>query len=222
MPAPDPARSRSALQRSSIAVVTLGLFAPYLIFCAIMTGTPGPNNAMVLASGVRVGVRRSLPLVFGIAAGVGLHLAAVGLGVSAVIKTIPSLYLVLKVAGVFYLFYLAYKIATSGPVRTDASAPPPLGFWGGVAFQWANPKSWAIGTSAVAAYVPTENYTQGVIAAAMILSVVAVFGVGMWAVFGNALRRFLIDPRKALWFNVAMAALLLASTIPAVLTDHSN
>lgn len=201
-------------------MATLGLFAPYLLFCLIMTGTPGPNNAMVLASGVRVGVRRSVPLVLGIAVGVGLHLAAVGLGVSAVIEAVPSLYLVLKAAGVLYLLYPAYKIATSGPVRTDASARPSLGSWGGVAFQWANPKSWAIGTSAVAAYVPTENYTQGVIVAAVILSTVAVFGVGIWAIFGNALRRFLINPRKALWFNVAMAVLLLASTIPAVLMDH--
>jgi threonine/homoserine/homoserine lactone efflux protein len=198
------------------------LLFPYLLFCVVMTGSPGPNNAMALASGVRVGVRRSVPLVLGIASGVALMLAAIGLGLAVVFESVPVLHQALRIAGAAYLVWLAWRIATSGPVRTGPEAPAPLGFWGGILFQWVNPKAWAITTSAVAAYVPAEGYATGLAIAAVALGLVAVPCVGVWAAFGNALRRFLADPRKARWFNGAMALLLLASAIPVLVADHTD
>ncbi len=201
-------------------MTALDVLLPYFLFCVVMTGSPGPNNAMVLASGVRVGVRRSAPLVLGIAIGVALQLTAIGLGLSVVFDAMPALHQVLRFGGAAYIIWLAYHVAMSGPIRDGADDKASLGFWGGVLFQWINPKTWTIATSAMAAYIPRGNSLQDVAIAALVLSFVAFPCVGSWAVFGNALRRFLADPAKARWFNGATAALLLASTIPILLNSH--
>ena len=81
-------------------------------------------------------------------------------------------------------------------------------------FQWINPKAWTVTTSAVAIYVPVDGLAQNVVIAALVLAVIAVLSVGIWVVGGVALRRFLVDPQRARWFNLLMAALLVLSAIP--------
>ncbi len=187
---------------------------PFLAFCVVMTGTPGPNNAMALTSGVRVGLWRSMPLVSGVALGVGSLLAAVGFGLGAVFATLPVLQEALRWLGTAYLCWLAYRIARSGPIDADSGSKPPLGFVGGALFQWINPKAWALATSAVAIYVPTDGYSANVTIAAVALAGTAILSVGLWAAGGTVLRRVLVDPRHVRWFNSGMAALLVLSTIP--------
>jgi len=185
---------------------------PYLVFCLVMTGTPGPNNAMALTSGVRVGFWRSMPLVSGIAVGVGLQLAAVGLGLGTVFEAAPVLHHLLRIGGSIYLLWLALKIARSGP--PDGDERPPVGFAGAAAFQWVNPKAWAITTSAAATYVPATGYTLNVTIAAILLALIAVPCVAVWAAGGTVLRRFLLQPRYARAFNITVALLLVATTVP--------
>lgn len=187
---------------------------PYLVFCVLMTGTPGPNNAMAVTSGVRVGFGRTLPLVAGIAVGVALQLMAIGMGLGAVFEAVPQSHDLMRVAGALYLLWLAVKIARSGPIRSDADDRPPVGFAGAAAFQWINPKAWAITTSAVATYVPSVDYAFNVAVAAMIVALVAIPCVSAWAVGGVFLRRFLVRPGYARAFNVAAALLLMAAIVP--------
>ena len=192
---------------------------PYLLFCVLMTGTPGPNNAMALTSGVKVGFWRSMPLVSGIAVGVGLQLIAIGLGLGAAFEAFPALHNLLRIGGSIYLLWLALKIARSGPIRLDGSNRPPVGFVGATAFQWINPKAWAITTSAVAAYVPAVDYMLNVTIAATIMALVAMPCVSIWAAVGTALRRFLMQPHYARAFNTAVALLLVAITVPMLVSD---
>ncbi|WP_404400333.1 LysE family translocator [Pelagibacterium halotolerans] len=196
----------------------LATLLPYLAFCIVMTGTPGPNNTMALASGVRVGLLRSMPLVAGIAVGVALQLMAVGLGLGAIFEAIPALHDVLRVGGALYLLWLAYKIARSGPVRPATEDRPPVGFAGAAAFQWINPKAWAITTSAAAAYVPTGNYLANVGVAAIVIALVAIPCVSAWAAGGTVLRRFLVQPTYARAFNVVAALLLVTAIGPIVMS----
>ncbi|MCD7058714.1 LysE family translocator [Pelagibacterium xiamenense] len=190
------------------------ILLPYLAFCIVMSGTPGPNNTMALTSGVRVGLWRSMPLVAGIALGVALQLLAIGLGLGAIFDAVPALHDVLRICGSVYLLWLAIKIARSGPVRPAAEDRPPVGFAGAAAFQWVNPKAWAITTSAAAAYLPAADYLANVGVAAVIMALVAIPCVSAWAACGTVLRRFLVQPGYARAFNITAALLLVAAIGP--------
>src|ERR1700726_3300318 len=90
------------------------LFVAFVVFGAVMAFTPGPNNIMVLSSGLTFGFRRSLPHIAGIAIGVSIMVASVGLGLGAIFIAYPVLQTILKYAGAAYLIYLAAAIAMSG------------------------------------------------------------------------------------------------------------
>lgn len=192
----------------------LAVLLPFLLFGFIMTATPGPNNALVLASGAHVGVRRTVPLILGIATGVGLQLAVLGLGLGAIFTAVPSLHLLLSALGLAYLLLLAWRIARSGPLRLDAEPVPSMGWLGGVAFQWVNPNAWTVSISAAAAYIPIEQHGLNVLLAALLLALLSIPSVGLWALAGSALRGWLTHERRARCFNLTMAILLLAATLP--------
>ena len=193
------------------------ILLPFLMFGVLLTVTPGPNNTMALSSGVRVGLPASMPLVLGISVGVSLQLVAIGLGLGALFDAYPASHDVMRIVGALYLVWLAWRIAASGPISMDKAGRPPLGFLGGAAFQWINPKAWAITTSAAATYVPHEDYLRNVAIAALILAVIAVPCVTLWAAAGTLLRRVLEEPGRARIFNLTVAALLVATTIPMLL-----
>ncbi len=90
------------------------LFVSYLLFCVVMTCTPGPNNPLVMLSGARFGISKTLPLVLGIAFGVAVQLFAIGIGVNQVFLALPQLQFILSLIGTAYMLWLAWKIASSG------------------------------------------------------------------------------------------------------------
>lgn len=190
------------------------LLFSYSLFCLIMAATPGPNNMMVLASGVRFGTRRSLPLAFGIATGMAVMFGATGLGLGAAFTALPGLAVALRLLSAGFLAWLAWKIATAGPLKDDRAEPAVLGFPTGVAFQWINPKAWAAALSAAATYLPEGTGAGAVGAGAAIMAAAALVSTTTWITFGTWLSRFLHEPRRARFFNIAMAILLLASTLP--------
>ena len=107
------------------------LIVAFVVFGAVMAFTPGPNNIMVLSSGLTYGFRRSLPHIAGIAIGVSFMVASVGFGLGAVFIAYPVLQTVLKYAGVAYLVYLAAVIAMSKPVMPGQdNQRGPMTFWG--------------------------------------------------------------------------------------------
>src|ERR1700740_1072044 len=95
------------------------LFLAFVVFAVVMFFTPGPNNIMLLSSGLTYGFRRSLPHVAGITIGFAFMVGAVGLGLGAVFIAYPVLQTILKYAGVAYLVYLAVVIAMAEPVLPD-------------------------------------------------------------------------------------------------------
>lgn len=190
------------------------LLLPYVGFCLIMATTPGPNNMMMLASGVRFGWRRSVPLSAGVAVGMTVLFGATGSGLGAAFAALPLLAVALRVLSAAFLLWLAWKIATAGPLKRDGDDLNVLGFGTGVTFQWINPKSWAAAMTAAATFLPEDTNAGAIAIGAVIIGLVALFATMLWAVFGTLLSRFLHEPRRAHVFNVAMAALLLASTLP--------
>ncbi|OEJ67912.1 LysE family translocator [Magnetovibrio blakemorei] len=198
----------------------MGLFdqiIPLIVFCATAVFTPGPNNVMVTASGVNFGFVRTVPHILGIAVGFALMNLMVGLGLGSVFEMYPQIHVVLKYVGIAYLVFLAWKIATSGEVKGGKARAKPFTFLQAAAFQWVNPKAWAIAVGAVATFTTLRGDLLVEVAVMSAIFFLVTFpSAGTWAVFGLFIGRFLHTPGRLKAFNWFMAGLLLLSIIPAV------
>jgi threonine/homoserine/homoserine lactone efflux protein len=190
------------------------VFTALLLFAFVSSITPGPNNLMVLASGVNFGFRRTIPHMLGIALGFTLMVAAVGFGMGAIFTRAPFLYTALKIAGVVYLLVLAFRLAMSGPVKDGRVVGSPMSFFAAMAFQWVNPKAYVMAVSAVAAYASPDP--RSILLVTLAFALVTPPCISTWAAFGTSMRRVLMDARYVRPFNIVMALLLVASLVPVV------
>lgn len=188
-----------------------------ILFALVTTITPGPNNTMLLASGVNFGFRRTLPHILGISAGVVLLMLSVGFGLGEAFRRFPMLYSVLEVASIAYLLYLAWKIGTSGEIQVRKGERRPMRFHEAIAFQWINPKAWMMVLTAATTIRLSADFGVNAVIMASLFYVIGLPCICLWAAFGTALRRFLADSRRLRVFNVVMALLLVASMYPAAL-----
>ncbi|MGH1367617.1 MAG: LysE family translocator [Maritimibacter sp.] len=196
--------------------MTFDLLRGLALFAFVTSITPGPNNIMLMASGVNFGLRRTVPHMVGIFFGFISMIALIGLGVSAVFDARPWLDEALKVAALAYMVWLAWRVAhAAAPAQDQTGEASPLSAFQAAAFQWVNPKGWAMALGANAAYAPTHELRD-------VLIVTAVFGVinlpaaGCWAVIGTQLTRLLQNPKWLRLFNWSMALFLLISLIPVL------
>jgi len=198
------------------------LLAALVAFAFVSSITPGPNNLMLLASGVNFGFRRTVPHMLGIGIGFTVMVALVGLGLAGIFTAVPWAQRALQVVSVAYLLWLAWKIAQAAP--PEEGAPPgarPLTFLQAAAFQWVNPKAWTMALGAVALYAPGQEL-------AAVLWVAAVFGlvnlpcVSAWTVLGLSARRLIAQPARLRLFNRGMALLLVASLWPVLVGPEAG
>ncbi|MEM6708731.1 MAG: LysE family translocator [Pseudomonadota bacterium] len=183
--------------------------------------TPGPNNLMLMASGTNYGLRRTVPHLLGVWLGFTLMLVLIGLGMGQLFDRFPMIELWLRGLCFAYLLYLAAKLAMAGSrVRgEDASTGRPLSFLQAAAFQWVNPKAWAMGLTAMGVYLPHEDWVSVVLVAA-VFGLVNLPCISSWMLLGMKLRAFLNQPGRLRTFNVSMAVLLIASVVPALLSGE--
>ncbi len=196
------------------------LLLALVLFSTVASITPGPNNLMLLTSGVNVGFQRTLPHLAGVWIGFFVMLLAVGGGLGEVFQRWPSLYVWLKWCGAAYLLYLAWRVATAAaptPTESTRGAQRVLGFWGAVAFQWINPKAWVMAVSAFSLYFVPGSGLLTVLLIALVIALVNLPCVSLWALCGAHLRGFLQRPRNLRLFNGGMALLLVLSLVPLAL-----
>lgn len=193
----------------------MDLLVALAVFCIVTLFTPGPNNLMLMASGLNFGFRRGLPHLLGVVLGFAVMVLIVGIGLGAIFAAWPILYVVLKYVGAVYLLYLAWQIAVSLPPgqRGDAAGVP-IGFIQAAAFQWVNPKAWVMAVSAISTYAAIAAFPLNAIVIATLFGVLGLASAVTWLGFGAALQRVLKDPRAVRTFNVIMALLLVASLYP--------
>jgi threonine/homoserine/homoserine lactone efflux protein len=199
---------------NTIPLLSWSLLAPLALFALVSSITPGPNNIMLASSGLTFGFRRTLPHWMGVSIGFSVMILLVGLGLGAVFVRVPLLYVALKYAGVAYLLYLALKIGRSGGMEDGAQRSRPMTFMQAVAFQWVNPKAWVMAVGIAAAYVPEQGYFLNMLVATAVCGLINLPSVGMWVMFGTALRGVMKRPGAVRAFNLTMAALLVASLYP--------
>ncbi|MEZ5894583.1 MAG: LysE family translocator [Parvularculaceae bacterium] len=199
------------------------ILAALVAFAFVSSITPGPNNLMLMASGANFGVRRTIPHALGVGIGFTLMTLLVGLGLARIFDAFPPSYLILKIASVLYLLYLAWKIATAAPLKDKGEAraqPKPFTFLQAAAFQWVNPKAWAMALTAVSAYAVAGNFVVSVVIVALVFGAVNLPTVSLWVVMGVQLRQFLSDVKRLRIFNIAMAVALVATVIPIIAQPH--
>ena len=187
-----------------------------IAFAFVSSATPGPNNLMLMASGANFGFARSVPHMLGIAIGFTVMILAVGMGLIGLFDAFPITYLILKIVSVLYMCWLAWKIANAAPTKDQATKGKPMTFVQAAAFQWVNPKAWAMALTALSVYA-TETTVLAFALVALVFGAVNLPSITLWTMLGQQLSRVLTNAARLRVFNRGMALLLLASLYPVLM-----
>lgn len=196
--------------------MSIELLGALVIFAVATLFTPGPNNVMLMASGLNFGFRRTLPHMAGVTLGFGFLVLAVGFGLGAIFTSYPALYTGVKFAGAAYLLYLAWRIANAGAADGEGRASP-LTFFQAAAFQWVNLKGWVMAVGAITAYAAVAGYPANIALIAVVFTILGAASSTTWLLFGTVLKPIVTNPRAVRTFNLVMAGLLVLSLIPVFL-----
>ena len=201
--------------------ISYDLLLAMVLFAFVTSVTPGPNNMMLLASGVNYGFRLTLPHMFGISIGHCVMLICVGIGFRELLLRFPFIYIAIKVLGFVYMLYLAWTIATSNSNPAEGNVDnnsKPLSFIGAVAFQWVNPKAWVMAIGFFSNYITKEAGIETIVMCSLLFSIVNLPSIAVWALLGSRMRKLFAIKAYAQIFNVTMAALIVAAMVPSLLS----
>ncbi|MEL7345199.1 MAG: LysE family translocator [Pseudomonadota bacterium] len=185
-------------------------------FAFVSSITPGPNNLMLMASGVNFGFRRTIPHMLGVGLGFTFMIVLIGIGLMELFDAVPVTYTILKIVCAVYLLWLAWKIANAAEPKAG-TASTPITFLQAAVFQWVNPKAWFMATAAITAYAPERNLFA-VLLVAIIFGAINIPCVSLWTILGQNIRRVLGNPKRLRVFNWSMAAFLIVSVWPLLFT----
>ena len=187
---------------------------PLASFAFVTSVTPGPNNLLLLASGLRFGFVKTLPHIFGIQVGVAMQLFLAAMGLSYLVLEIPALNLVLKIMGSCYLLYLAWCLRPGTLSDDDKAQGKPFTFTQAFLFQFINPKAWVMTLTAGALFLPaTSSQFLSVLLLCVVFHAVGCPSSGSWAVIGGLIRHYLKHPFWNKIFSVTMIFLTLFTAI---------
>ena len=192
-----------------------------ILFCLVTSITPGPNNIMLMSSGLNHGVLKTVPHISGIIVGFPLMVAALGFGLGTLFLNYPVIHQVIKITGISYLLFLAWKIANTSNANVGKHLKEPLTFMQAAAFQWLNPKAWVIAIGAIATFTTVGNIEIQVIIIVFTYLFVGAFSMGLWLLMGASLQKILRSQKQLQVFNIVMAILLVLSIVPIVITEFN-
>ncbi|MDB5900220.1 MAG: lysE type translocator family protein [Ramlibacter sp.] len=188
-----------------------------LLFCTAMSFSPGPNTTLSTALAANGGLRRALRFCLAVPAGWTFLMIASGLGVGAIVLGIPALRWALKFAGVAYMLWLAWKLARSAQLAQADARRLQVTFWQGVGLQFLNIKAWMLALTLSAGWVvnaagqPAANPGERLAIICAVLALFAFTSNFAYALVGSLLRSWLSQGKRLLWFNRAMALVLLGT-----------
>lgn len=189
-------------------------FTALLVLATAMSFTPGPNTTLSTALAANHGLRRSLRFVLAVPVGWVLLLALCALGVGALVTGIPALRWAIKGVGIAYLLWLAFKLSRSGQLAQAQQAQLQVGFGQGVLLQFVNIKAWLLALTIVAGWVAGQSdVTTRMLVVLPVMALYALSSNLLYACIGAALRQWLAQGQRLLWFNRGMAALLVLTAI---------
>ncbi|MEJ5127721.1 LysE family translocator [Comamonas sp. MYb21] len=183
-------------------------FSAFLVLATAMSFTPGPNTTMAAAMGANWGLKPAMRFVWGVPLGWGALLLLCASGVGALVMAAPALKGAIKAVGIVYLVWLAYKLSRSGRLA-EAQNGHLLGFWQAVGLQFVNVKAWLLALAIVAGWI--VGFQDALMRLAIVLPVMLFYAFAsnfLYASVGALLRRWLAQGQRLLWFNRAMALIL--------------
>ena len=199
-------------------MITWELIATISVYYFVMYATPGPNNSILTASGIKFGFIRSIPNIIGISSGHGLQLALVCFGLGSLFSQFPILLEVLKYIGACYLLYLAWKMLGSLNISRTEEKSSPLKYYEAILFQFVNPKAWVICITAVSLFYPENvNLIIGTLFLVIMSTIINLPSISMWAFGGSVIRRYLSNKKLKKIIEWILAILLLGTAISIVL-----
>ena len=199
-------------------MITWELIAAISVYYFVMYATPGPNNSILTASGIKFGFIRSIPNIIGVSSGHGLQLALVCFGLGSLFSQFPILLEVLKYIGACYLLYLAWKMFGSLNISRAEEKSSPLKYYEAILFQFVNPKAWVICITAVSLFYPENvNLIIGTLFLVIMSTIINLPSISMWAFGGSIIRRYLSNKKLKTIIEWILAILLLGTAISIVL-----
>ena len=199
-------------------MITTELTFALISFYFVMFVTPGPNNVMLFASGVKYGFKKTIPHIFGIPLGHFFQISLISMGLGFVFQTYPMTQQILKVLGCLYLFFLAYRMFGSLSIKESKETGRPLRFYEAALFQILNPKAWVVAITAVSVFFPKdESFLTGLLFLAGIAPLVNLPSISIWVLFGSSIRAFISNPKVKQIVEIVLAILLVATGITILL-----
>ncbi len=193
-------------------------FIPLLILCIVQSGTPGPNNIMLTASGKNFGYIKTIPHMLGVVVGFLSLIVVFGLGLTVIFSKYPIIQFVLRIVGSIYLLYLSYRIYSS--VNTeDLSKSKPITFMESSLFQYVNPKGVMMAITTISIYTDHINFkfissfNEGMIYILIAFTISNIIAVITWTSVGVFIGQFIKSARGIKAFNALMAFLLVLTII---------
>ena len=198
-------------------MIDLNLFIGLVTFYFVMYVTPGPNNAMVLTSGIKFGFFKTIPHMSGITIGHVGQTVVVCLGFGKIFQMFPEIQNTLKIICALYLLYLGYKIVGSfSKIKEDGSRP--LKFYEASLFQLVNPKAWAISTMVASGFLPKdEKLMISILFISITALIICPLSISVWAAFGTGIRNLVKNNKKKAIVEYFLATLLLITAIMIVI-----
>tara|TARA_Y100000817_G_scaffold307789_1_gene294668 strand:- start:323 stop:922 length:600 start_codon:yes stop_codon:yes gene_type:complete len=198
-------------------MIDLNILFPLISFYFVMYVTPGPNNAMVLTSGLKFGFLKSIPHMTGITIGHVTQLILVCLGLGKIFQIFPQLQDILKIICAIYLVYLGYKIIGSfNKIKEDDSRP--LKFYEAALFQIINPKAWTISSMAASGFLPSNgNLITSILFISCVALIICPLSISPWAAFGSGIKNMVKNNRIKVMIEYLLAFLLLITAILIVI-----
>jgi threonine/homoserine/homoserine lactone efflux protein len=189
------------------------LWSALIVYYFIMFATPGPNNAMLTASGMKFGYLRTLPHIIGIPLGHFIQITLVCYGLGNVFIKFPQIQFYMKFLCFVYLLYLSWKMLGSISV-TKKETGRPLKFYEASLFQFINPKAWTVAIAAVSGFFPSdENFFVATMFLAVTAPFVCIPSISLWALFGNSLRIFVSNTKTKKIIEYILAILLILTGV---------
>ena len=199
-------------------MITWELIATISVYYFVMYVTPGPNNSILTASGIKFGFIRSIPNIIGISSGHGIQLALVCFGLGSLFLQFPILLEILKYIGACYLLYLAWKMFGSLNISITDEKSSPLKYYEAILFQFVNPKAWVICITAVSLFYPEkENLIIGTLFLVIMSTIINLPSISMWAFGGSVIRHYLSNEKLKKIIEWLLAILLFGTAISIVL-----
>ena len=199
-------------------MITWELLLAISAYNFVMYVTPGPNNSILTASGIKFGFFRSIPNILGIPTGHGLQLALVCLGLGSLFVAFPVLLDILRYVGAAYILYLAYKMFGSLNITATEDKSRPLKYYEAILFQFVNPKAWVICITAASLFYPEqENLIIGTLFMVVMSTVINIPSISIWAFGGSVIRFYLNNIKLKKIIEWLLALLLIATAISVFL-----